>query len=482
LKLDYRKTLLVGLAFLSIQMFWGFYEAVIAKMLIDSFGLSNLWSGVVMTLDNLLALFLLPLFGIWSDQTRSKFGKRTPFITVGIVVVSFLIIGVAVADFYQQMAITDIGIGPILPIEVNNLITSYQFDFQGVPQVYLTKELATYARMEIVWSLVTEAHPWFLISFIVILLFALLAMSLYRTPAVSLMPDVTPKTLRSEANALINLMGAVGGIVAIVLIQYLAIEFQPYVFAFGVLSLMMLIVLALYLLFVKEVKWVKDNEQLSIKLGLETNASIEQAKQGSQPLKPEVMRSFIFILASVFLWFFGFNAVTSKFSVYASSVLELENFALPLLVANLSALIGFVPLAYASNVYGRKNTILAGILLLAVGMFGAIFLGPQSAWLVYPVMVSAGIGFAAINVNSYPMVVDLASGNNIGKFTGYYYTASMAAQILTPIVSGALMDILPLRLQVLFPYAFVFTVLSFVTMLFVKHGDNPVQTRQHANR
>jgi MFS family permease len=115
-------------------------------------------------------------------------------------------------------------------------------------------------------------------------------------------------------------------------------------------------------------------------------------------------------------------------------------------------------------------------------MFGAIFLGPQSAWLVYPVMVSAGIGFAAINVNSYPMVVDLASGNDIGKFTGYYYTASMAAQILTPIVSGALMDILPLRLQVLFPYAFVFTVLSFVTMLFVKHGDNPVQLRQHANR
>jgi MFS family permease len=307
-------------------------------------------------------------------------------------------------------------------------------------------------------------------------------MSLYRTPAVSLMPDVTPKTLRSEANALINLMGAVGGIIAIILIQYLALEFQPYVFAFGVLSLIMLLVLALYLLFVKEVKWVQHNEQLSIKLGLETRASIEQAKQGSQPLKPEVMRSFIFILVSVFLWFFGFNAVTSKFSVYASSVLELQNFALPLLVANLSALIGFVPLAYISNIYGRKNTILGGILLLAIGMFGAIFLGPQSAWLVYPVMVSAGIGFAAINVNSYPMVVDLASGNDIGKFTGYYYTASMAAQILTPIVSGALMDILPLRLQVLFPYAFLFTVLSFVTMLFVKHGDNPRKERQHANR
>lgn len=482
MKLDYRKTLLVGLAFLSIQMFWGFYEAVIAKILIDSFGLSNLWSGVIMTFDNLLALFLLPLFGIWSDRTQSKFGKRTPFITVGIIIASILIMGVAIADFYQQIAVSEMGIGPIIPMEINGVITSYQFDFQGVPQLFITKELATYARMDLVWSLVTAEYPWFLIGFITILLFVLLAMSLYRTPAVSLMPDVTPKTLRSEANALINLMGAVGGIIAIGLINYLAIEFQPYVFAFGTLSLIMLSVLALYLIFVKEVKWVQHNEMISIQYGLETTASIEEAKQSSQPLKPEVLKSFIFILTSVFLWFFGFNAVTSKFSVYASSVLELQNFALPLLVANLSALIGFVPLAYVSNIYGRKNTILAGILLLAIGMFGAIFLNPQSAWLVYPVMVSAGIGFAAINVNSYPMVVDLASGNNIGKFTGYYYTASMAAQILTPIVSGALMDILPLRLQVLFPYAFVFTMLSFVTMLFVKHGDNPLKASVRADR
>ena len=481
MKLDYRKTLLVGLAFLSIQMFWGFYEAVIAKMLIDSFGLSNLWSGVIMTFDNLLALFLLPLFGIWSDQTKSKFGKRTPFITIGIIIASVLIIGVAVADFYQQLAVSEMGIGAILPIEINGIITGYQFDFAGDAQVYLTKELATYARMDLVWTLVTAKYPWFLIGFIFILLLVLLSMSLYRTPAVSLMPDVTPKTLRSEANALINLMGAVGGILAIGLINFLAIEFQPYVFAFGVLSFTMLIVLALFLLFVKEVRWVKENEQLSITLGLETQASIDEAKVSKIQLKPAVMRSFIFILLSVFLWFFGFNAVTSKFSVYASSVLELENYALPLLVANLSALIGFVPLAYLSNIFGRKKTILGGILFLALGMFGAIFLGPQSSWLIYPVMVTAGLGFAAINVNSYPMVVDLASGNDIGKFTGYYYTASMAAQILTPIVSGALMDFLPFRLQILFPYAFIFTVLSFVTMLFVNHGDNPLKEIKHAH-
>jgi Na+/melibiose symporter-like transporter len=306
LKLDYRKTLLVGLAFLSIQMFWGFYEAVIAKMLIDSFGLSNLWSGVIMTFDNLLALFLLPLFGIWSDQTKSKFGKRTPFITIGIIIASVLIIGVAVADFYQQLAVSEMGIGAILPIEINGIITGYQFDFAGDAQVYLTKELATYARMDLVWTLVTAKYPWFLIGFIFILLLVLLSMSLYRTPAVSLMPDVTPKTLRSEANALINLMGAVGGILAIGLINFLAIEFQPYVFAFGVLSFTMLIVLALFLLFVKEVRWVKENEQLSITLGLETQASIDEAKVSKIQLKPAVMRSFIFILLSVFLWFFGF--------------------------------------------------------------------------------------------------------------------------------------------------------------------------------
>jgi hypothetical protein len=142
-------------------MFWGFYEAVIAKMLIDSFGLSNLWSGVIMTFDNLLALFLLPLFGIWSDQTKSKFGKRTPFITIGIIIASVLIIGVAVADFYQQLAVSEMGIGAILPIEINGIITGYQFDFVGDAQVYLTKELATYARMDLVWTLVTAKYPWF---------------------------------------------------------------------------------------------------------------------------------------------------------------------------------------------------------------------------------------------------------------------------------------------------------------------------------
>jgi MFS family permease len=295
-------------------------------------------------------------------------------------------------------------------------------------------------------------------------------MAFYRTPAVSLMPDVTPKPFRSLANAIVNLMGVLGYIIATLIISSLTQEFNSYIPSFVTLAFVMGGILLLFRFIVKEVAWVKEMHAFSLEHGLETAEEINNIKDSkSEPMPSQYRLSFFLIMASVFLWFFSFNAVTTKFTDYASNVLELTNYVLPVTVANIAALVGFLPLAKLADVIGRRKTVLLGILMLSSGTLVGSFLTVSSAWIVYLIMPVAGLGFAAINVNSYPMIVEMSSGSNIGKYTGYYYTASMAAQIFTPLASGALMTWLGLR--VLFPYATVFALLSFVTMFFVKHGD-----------
>jgi MFS family permease len=312
--------------------------------------------------------------------------------------------------------------------------------------------------------------PLYLVLYIVTLFIALISMSYYRTPAVSLMPDVTPKPFRNVANAIVNLMGVLGYIVATLIINAATEEFTPYVRAFIMLSLTMAAILILFRFMVKEVAWVKDMHRVSIEQGYETEAEEKDRKENVvTPLKKEYQLSFWLIMTSVFLWFFSFNAITTKFTDYASNVLELSNYVLPVTVANIAALIGFLPLAALANKIGRRKTVLLGILMLSFGTFVGSFITADNAWIVYVIMPIAGLGFAAINVNSYPMIVEMSSGSNIGKYTGYYYTASMAAQIFTPLLSGALMTIFGLRL--LFPYATFFALASFVTMFFVRHGE-----------
>ena len=486
MKLNYQRTILIGLAFLSIQLFWGFYEAVISKMLVDSFGLNPFWSNFVMTFDNLLGLFLLPFFGTLSDQSRSKLGKRTPFITVGIIIAAIFIIGVALVDFYQQSAVVDAG---ILGITQSNDVYSFAteaslkeliieiastnnraFTVIGDVVFFSTKLDASFVRYTLIFNQITTISPIYLILYIVTLFIVLIAMSYYRTPAVSLMPDITPKPFRSVANAIINLMGVLGYIVATLIINAATEEFTPYVRAFITLSLTMVAILLLFRFIVKEVAWVKDMHRVSLEQGYETEAE-EQARKDNvvTPLKKEYQLSFWLIMVSVFLWFFSFNAVTTKFTDYASNVLEITNYVLPVTVANIAALIGFLPLAALANKIGRKKTVLLGILMLALGTLVGSFLTVETSWIVYLIMPIAGLGFAAINVNSYPMIVEMASGSNIGKYTGYYYTASMAAQIFTPLLSGALMTAFGLGL--LFPYATFFALFSFGTMFFVRHGE-----------
>jgi maltose/moltooligosaccharide transporter len=491
MKLNYQRTILIGLAFLSIQLFWGFYEAVISKMLVDSFGLNPFWSNFVMTFDNLIGLLLLPYFGSLSDRTKSKYGKRTPFITIGLTVAAFFVVGVALVDFYQQSAVVDVGILEIFQ-EGNNyffqtnatLIERIQaiaqannrvFTVVGDSVMFTSKLDASFVRYTLIFESVTSVDPTFLILYIGILFVSLISMAFYRTPAVSLMPDITPKPFRSTANAVINLMGVLGYIVATLIITFLTREFTSYILSFVTLSLVMFGILLLFRFIVKEVAWVKDMHAYSLKHNLETAEEIENLKSStSEKLLPKYRLSFALIMASVFLWFFSFNAVTTKFTDYASNVLELTNYVLPVTVANVAALIGFLPLAKLADVIGRKKTVLMGILMLSLGTLVGSFLTKESSWIIFLIMPVAGLGFAAINVNSYPMIVEMSSGSSIGKYTGYYYTASMAAQIFTPLASGALMTWLGLR--VLFPYATFFALASFVTMYFVQYGDAPKES------
>ncbi|MFA7449585.1 MAG: MFS transporter, partial [Bacilli bacterium] len=176
---------------------------------------------------------------------------------------------------------------------------------------------------------------------------------------------------------------------------------------------------------------------------------------------------------AVVLWFMGYNAATSKFSVYAFNHLGMESFSLPPLVATLTATIAFIPIGIISQKIGRRKMILVGITILTISLAVATFITAETKFLMFVIMALVGISWATINVNSYPMVVEMSKHGNIGVYTGYYYTASMSAMIVTPILSGKIMDLL--GYSSLFVYSAIFLGLAFIPMFFVKHGE-PVHT------
>ena len=212
----------------------------------------------------------------------------------------------------------------------------------------------------------------------------------------------------------------------------------------------------------------------SIRYGIEDQDDISGHEE--KKLTKSQMSSLICILLSVALWYFGYNAVISKYSVYAPNVL-LMGYSETMLIAQACAIVAYLPAGMIASKIGRKKTILAGVTMLAVAFAVAAFMRASSpAWLMYIMFALAGIAWATINVNSFPMVVEMCSGSNVGKYTGFYYTASMAAQTITPMLSGFLMD--KMGMTVLFPYAAVFVALAFVTMMMVKHGDSKIVTKK----
>ena len=431
MKLNNKRTILVGLAFLSICAFWQMYDNVIPLILTKTFHMNETYSGAIMAADNILALFLLPFFGSLSDRTSTKLGKRMPFILFGT--------GCAVI------------LMNLLPLLDN--------------------------------SYAAEPSPLKLASFVIVLALLLITMGTYRSPSVALMPDVTPKPLRSRANAIINLMGAVGGVLYLAFAAVLYpnskvkaleeagkhVDYQP---LFLIVSAVMFLAVGILFLTIRERKLTEENQAHEAQHP-EWNLAVDDGS-GNEALPKPVKRSLAFLLASIALWFIGYNGVTTWFSTYVDVVMGqgLGGASQCLLIATVGAVVSYIPIGALAAKIGRKRTIQIGIVLLAA-CFAMGYVLTTMYTTITPVMfvVFALVGFAwaAINVNSLPMVVEMCKGSDIGKFTGYYYTASMAAQVVTPVLAGTLMRQIDYR--VLFPYAALFVALSFVTMLFVRHGD-----------
>ena len=433
LKLNNRRTILVGLAFLSICSFWQMYDNLVPLILKGTFHMDESLTGAIMAADNILALFLLPLFGGLSDRTSTKLGRRTPYILAG-----------------TAGAVVLMNLLPILD-------NSY---FQ-------------------------QAAPFKLVSFVITLGLLLIAMGTYRSPAVALMPDVTPNPLRSKANAIINLMGAVGGVLylGISVALYPAevtrgqvhVNYQP---LFIVVSLIMLASVAVLLLTIREPRLAEENRTLERKHP-EWNLA-EDDGSGGEVLPAPVKRSLGFLLASIALWFAGYNGVTTWFSTYVSQVMGegIGGTNTCLMVATVGAIVAYIPIGMAASKFGRKRTIQAGVVLLAACFLAGFLMTRSARTITAPMYVAfalVGLAWAAINVNSLPMVVEMCRGSDVGKFTGYYYTASMTAQVITPVLAGTLMK--EISYQILFPYAAFFVAMSFVTMLFVRHGDSKAEAR-----
>ncbi len=415
MKFNAKRTALVGLAFMAICSFWGLYDFTVPLILRDTYQLGDTVSGVVMAMDNIVALVLLPLFGALSDRCTLRLGRRMPFILFGSLTAAGLLLVVPVVVKY----------GP-LPV------------------------------------------------FLVLLGLLLLAMGTYRSPAVALMPDVTPRPLRSKANAIINLMGAIGSAFSLALVNVavvttvdeMGVESSDYTLLFVCVAAVMVASTIVLLCTIRERKLVAM---------MPPEPQEKPAKAGEEAPKRHLskgeMTSLVLLLASVALWFMGYNAITTAFSKYATQVWSVTpgEAANCMLVATVVAIISYWPVGLISSRIGRKRMILIGIGILMVCFLGGALMQSMS-WFAFVLFGLVGIGWASINVNSFPMVVELASGADTGKYTGYYYTFSMAAQVLTPVLSGALLE--HVGYHTLFPYSLAMVTIAMITMSQVRHGDS----------
>lgn len=434
MKLNTKQTIRIGFAFLSICAFWQLYNNVVPLILTNTFHLNETYSGIIMAADNVLALFLLPLFGSISDRTSTRMGRRKPFILFGTIA--------AVCTML------------LLPVIDNLYAGTHNKTFTGV--------------------------------FIVLLALILIIMGTYRSPAVALMPDVTPKPLRSRANAIINLMGALGGIIYLIIATLLysekrtaGLDHVNYFLLFAVVAGIMLLSLAIVMFTVDEV--ALSAKMLEYEAAHPEENLAETDESGKEDLPGEVKKSLGFILVSVSLWFISYNAVETWFTTYASRQwnMALGSASLCLTIATVGAIATYIPAGAMAGKIGRKKTIMGGIILM-IAAFAMCFiytlLADRFSPVLYIFFVMIGVGWAAINVNSLPMVVEMCKGSDIGKFTGTYYTFSMAAQIVTPIVAGWLMN--HVSYSTLFPYSLFFITAAFLTMSMVKHGDSEVTVKK----
>lgn len=425
LKLNKKRTFYIGFSFFTILMLWQVYNyycpMFLEELFISNFGAGdyNYLIGIIMALDNILALFMLPLFGTLSDKTNTKLGKRMPYIIIG------------------------------------TIVSLLAFPFISI--LYIKNSLVGVA---ILMGLI------------------LIAMNIYRSPSVALMPDVTPKPLRAQANAIINFVGYIGAIIgALLTIVFtkkqadgISLIRNITIWPFVIVSLLMAVALIVLVLKIRENKIVEEMKD-EMAEGEKQSETIETVAD-DKPLSKTDKTNLWLLITSVFLWYFAFNAVETFGSLYAKNVLNTNSWGLATSVLAIASLIAFLPCGWLSQKIGRKNSILIGLGLMIVSLLLAFLVKSFGIWLILLFAV-AGVGWAIINVNSYPMFVELSSNKNLGKFTGYYYSASQIAQSITPIIIGFVMDFLGYRAY--FPYAAIFMGLALIVFAFVKTNRKKVE-------
>lgn len=416
LKLNYKRTFYMGFAFFAILMLWQMYNYYCPLFLETFFGKDKAYLiGLIMAADNLFAIFMLPLFGALSDKTKSKYGRRMPYMIIGMTLSAIIFPFIAVMYYLNS-----------------------------------------------------------LVGVIIMMGLILLVMNFYRNPAVALMPDVTPKPLRSQANGIINFVGYVGAVLGGGIALIIGMIFKDNlqiqgIAAFLVASFFMIIAIIILILKINEPKIVKEMEP-EMQLGEEMAKSNEEVKIEGKLTKREKINTFI-LLFSVLFWFVSFNAVESFYSIFCKNAFPNQGFVGTIVMAGLplSSIITFICTVNLPAKIGRKNTVLIGLGCLIFGFLIVVIQGftAYNALIFIIAIIVCGMGWALINANSYPMLVDVANKENMGKYTGLYYTFSMIAQSITPVLVGFLITVQG-HYSVLFIYAFIAMLIAAIIFVFFK--------------
>lgn len=577
MRLNYKNTILVGFAFAIISAFWYAYDFLVPLMLNRTFGLSDAMRGLVMGLDNILALVLLPLFGTISDKVNTKMGKRTPFLLVGTILSVVCLVILPVVENIQTAEVKKTMDSSVITVEqaydnaiANDILTLDKIaaadekstSIEGVMKAYMlsnkkadgsnydltseadvkqafksitskdvmvhnyvflpcqnvqklamvydsekptgisrddfirttekmvesgksAKNLAYNEKIQpvvedYIYHNYTAKNPGVLVGFMIILFLLLVAMASFRSPAVALMPDVTPKPLRSKANAIINLMGGVGQVLVMLFMSTIILKFvssgayDNYIWAWTIVGVLMIIMLGIYMCTVRENKLVQQKKDLCAEFGFDDDDDTEEAKQEGvtvEQLSKGKKTSFFLLLGSIFMWFMGHNAVNSNISVYLTQNLGFETSMAGNIVmaATIFSAVAFIPVGWMATKFGRKKTILVGLVLAIIAFIIGYFVQPSFNWLFVISWFMVTYAAITINVNTLPMVLETCKGADVGKYTGIYYTATMSAQAITPFLVGLFMNF---GREYMFIYAIVFFIISLVLLVFVKHGDS----------
>jgi maltose/moltooligosaccharide transporter len=416
MKLNYGKTFLLGFGFFGVSVIWGVYNAFVPLFLANKFNLAPALIGFFMTLDNIAALLIQPPVGAWSDRLRTPIGRRMPFILIGAPL--------------GALAFGLIPLAAILPLFVACTMT------------------------------------------------LILSMALWRTPVVALMPDITPSKFRSQANGVINFMGGVGAIISFLGGSALY-RLNP-AFPFWLGSALVILAVLMVFIFIREPKVFAPVEQRpSMIESLKTVAASED-------------KSTLRILLAILFWFLAYTSIEAFFTLYANRHLGLEEADGARLLAQLSLIfvIFALPSGYIGGRFGRRRTIMAGILVMMAAMFSMYWLSPASLNTVLtrlPVLgtipvvgvmlMIAGMGWALININSLPMVVDMTDATRIGTFTGLYYLFSTLAAIGGPNINGLIVQFTGSNYANVMLVAPFFMLVALINMYLVRGGEaRPAET------